>query len=349
MKKQILAPTILALSVASAAHAGATFDTAAGTLNLGADVEFDYTSETDRDLFSGGRLLLDINGMKVLDNGYFVGFKFNPTYGQNGSLGVDDVWFKFGAKENWALQTGHFEASDLSPAGQDTYLMSPTIVMYRANFARGRTGESDYDNDPTTDNAQTGDGQMTYTKTMGDSANFEITAQSLNNGNVMVLRPVITATPGDIVSLGFGAEFSAYGDDETPFAETVSGTQTDATDWFGLGGYVAFAAAEDLTITVRGAYLSDDRVETNSLDAYSVGLNLQYADFFIGAIYGDNDADLAAEDKDETQVYASYRIADVMNFDNFDIYVGAAWSEATVNGTTQDDIVGGRVRLKYTF
>ncbi len=43
MKKQILAPSILALFVASAAHAGATFDTAAGSLYLGGDVEFDYT------------------------------------------------------------------------------------------------------------------------------------------------------------------------------------------------------------------------------------------------------------------------------------------------------------------
>ncbi|HEY5715336.1 MAG TPA: carbohydrate porin, partial [Psychromonas sp.] len=120
MKKQILAPSILALFVASAAHAGATFDTAAGTLNLGADVEFDYTTQSgedysesgdaDIDLTSTGRLLLDVNGEKVLDNGNFAGFKLNPTWGQNGKAGADDIWIKFGQKDNWAIQAGHFEA-----------------------------------------------------------------------------------------------------------------------------------------------------------------------------------------------------------------------------------------------
>lgn len=346
MKKQILAPTILALFVASTAHAGATFDTAAGTLNLGADVEFDYTSETDADLYSGGRLLLDINGMKVLDNGYFVGFKLNPTWGQNGNAGADDIWIKFGAKDNWSLQAGHFEASDLSPAGQDTYVNTGGTTMYRANFARGRTGETDYDLDDSTD-ALPGDGQMTYVKALG-GVNLELTAQSLDKGNVVALRPVITATPGDL-SLGFGAEFSVVGDEDTQFARTVTGTITDATDWFGLGGYVGYALSDDLSVTARAAYLSDSRVETNAFDAYTAGLNLQFQEFFIGALYGEGDADLAAEDTEELQVYASYRIADIMNFDNFDIYLGAGWSEAKVGGTTQDDTVGARVRLKYTF
>ena len=139
MKKQILVPSLLALFVASAAHAGATFDTPAGTLNLGADVEFDYTSETDSNLKSGGRLLLDINGEKVLANGNFAGFKLNPVWGQDGSRGADDVWIKFGVKNDWAIQTGHFEAADLSPAGQDTYIASSGTTMYRANYARGRT------------------------------------------------------------------------------------------------------------------------------------------------------------------------------------------------------------------
>jgi hypothetical protein len=348
MKKQILAPTILALFVASAAHAGATFDTASGTLNLGADVEFDYTSETDADLYSGGRILIDLNGMKALDNGYFVGFKLNPTWGQNGNAGADDIWIKFGEQSNWALQAGHFEATNLSPAGQDIYVNTGGTTMYRANFGRGRTGETDYSLDDSTDSVP-GDGQLTFTKTMGDSATFELTAQSRDSGNVVVLRPVITATPGDLVFLGVGAEFSAVGDESTDFARTVSGTQTDATDWFGLGGYIGFNISDDLSLTARAAYLSDNRVETNAFDAYTAGLNLQFKEFFIGALYGEGDADLAAEDTEELEVYASYRIADIMNFDNFDIYLGAGWSEAKVGGTTNDDTVGARVRLKYTF
>ena len=78
MKKlNVLVPSVLALFVASAAHAGASFDTPQGKLNIGGDVEYDVTadnfsendwahSETAADATDtqslGGRILLDING-----------------------------------------------------------------------------------------------------------------------------------------------------------------------------------------------------------------------------------------------------------------------------------------------
>lgn len=347
MKKQILAPSILALFVASAAHAGATFDTSVGSLYLGGDVEFDYTSETDRDLYSSGRLLVDINGQRSLDNGYFAAFKVNPTFGQNGGTGVDDVWFKFGMSDNWALQAGHFEATDLSPAGQDTFVASSGTAMYRANFARGRLGETDYDNFDGEDDAITGDGQMTFTKTIGDSAGFEMTAQSRNEGEAVIIRPLVTFA-GDKVSAAFGGELPVMAD-ESEFATFPGQTVDDGEDWYGVGGWVAFQATDDLTLTARGAFLSDDRMDDNTIEAYTAGLNVQFQNFFIAALYGETDADIDTYDEEETQVYASYKIAGIMGMDNFDIYLGAGWSDSELNGASQDEISGARVRLKYIF
>jgi hypothetical protein len=143
MKKlNVLVPSVLALFVASAAHAGATFDTPQGKLNIGGDVEYDVTAShandsavTDHQTASG-RILLDINGERVLSNGNYAGFKLNPVWTQQGSNGSDDVWFGFGVKNDWGFKIGHFEAFDLSPAGQDTYTVG--TEGYRANLARGR-------------------------------------------------------------------------------------------------------------------------------------------------------------------------------------------------------------------
>lgn len=339
MKIQMIAPSMLALFVASAAHAGATFDTAAGTLNLVADIEFDYTSETHSNLFSGGRLLLDINGSKVLENGNFAAFKLNPVWGQNGSAGADDIWIKFGVQNNWALQSGHFEAADLSPAGQDTYIASSGTTMYRANFARGRTDEND-------DNTGA-DGQMTFTKTLGDRAGFELTAQSRNDGDTLMVRPVVTYAM-DSVSMVLGAEFPVAAKEDSSFSITGD-TSDKGKNWVGFGGAATLQATDELALTARAAYLADNRVDTNEVEAMTAGINAQYQHFFISALYGKVDADVNTDDTKELQIYASYKIPTVLDIDNFAIYLGAAWSEADINGVTQDDVMGGRVRLKYIF
>ncbi|NCB60892.1 MAG: hypothetical protein EOM46_26255, partial [Gammaproteobacteria bacterium] len=70
MKKlNVLVPSVLALFVASAAHAGATFDTPQGKLNIGGDVEYDVTADSFNEghgadatdsQHADGRILLDI-------------------------------------------------------------------------------------------------------------------------------------------------------------------------------------------------------------------------------------------------------------------------------------------------
>ena len=85
------------------------------------------------------------------------------------------------------------------------------------------------------------------------------------------------------------------------------------------------------------------------MDSLTAGINAQYKNFFIAALYGQTDADSAASETEELQVYASYKIPMILDIKNFDIYVAAGWSEAKLNDVTQDDVVGARVRLKYVF
>ncbi len=338
MKKQILAPSILALFVASAAHAGATFDTAAGSLYLGGDVEFDYTSKTDVNAEASGRLLVDINGQRVLDNGAFGAFKVNPTYGQQGGTGVDDAWIQFGMKNNWDIKAGHFEATDLSSAGQDTLVLDglKAAAMYRASDARGRIG----------DEAEV---QVTFTKTLTDTAAFELTVNHdpvlgtdddgnpTDDGDVTILRPVMTYA-ADSVSLAVGAE--------VPVVD-----QDDVNEWVGFGGTATMQVSDDLALTLRAAYKTGDDALGAGLegDTMTAGIGAQYQNLYVAALYGEDNNDTNNTDADEIQYYASYKIPAVMDIDNFDIYLAAAYSEGTYASGVDEDVVGGRIRLKYTF
>ena len=325
MKKQILAPSILALFVASAAHAGASFDTAAGSLYLGGDVEFDYTTETNSNVAASGRLLLDINGEHALENGNFAAFKLNPVFGQQGQVNTDDVWVQVGVKNDWNIKAGHFEAADLSPAGQDTYVASTgTASMYRASDARGRVGDD-------------AEAQVTFTKSINESLGFELTANSGaggDEGDTVILRPVMTYAV-DMVSVAVGAE--------VPVVD-----HNDTADWVGFGATTTIQATDDFSVTLRAAYKTDDTTNAK-VDSMTAGIGAQYQNLFAGVIYGEDDAETGA-DAEETQVYASYKIPAVMDIDNLDIYLAAAYATADDSSNTDiDDVTGARIRLKYIF
>ncbi len=353
MKKtlNVLVPSVLALFVASAAHAGASFDTPQGKLNIGGDVEYDVTADnysegarpTDTQ-YASGRILLDINGERALANGNYAAFKLNPLWGQQGGSGADDVWFGFGVKNDWGFKIGHFEAYDLSPAGQDTYTVG--TEGYRANLARGRTSS-----------ATAGDadkpGQVMLSKESG-AVHFEVTTQfgdygsgsnpasvaGTKNKDPLIARPVIAWT-GDTVTVAVGAELNLVTD-----AYQYNGQ--DTSDWNGYGATASFKASDDLTFALRGAYKDD--VAGSS---YSVGPNVQYQNFFIAYLNGKTKTDgtLGTIDSETklNEVYASYKIPGVMGLDNFDMYLGASYGTTKVDSGTTDKEYGSRVRFKYFF
>ena len=349
MKKlNVLVPSVLALFVASAAHAGATFDTPQGKLNIGGDVEYDLTAQNFGDTDSGsalgntvsdvqkasGRVLLDINGERVLANGNFAGFKINPAYSTNGDyLDGEDSWFSFGVKNDWAFKMGHYEAYDLSPAGQDTYVVGYGDNLYRAKAARGRAN----DGSQVMFSKEAGQWHMEVSTLFGDDNGMYDSAVVEKNKDPLLARPVVAWT-GETVTVAVGAELNLISD------AYVDAAGEDISDWTGYGATATVKANDDLSFSLRGAYKAADEG-----DDFSVGPGMQYQNFYAAYLYGENEESATDVDTEYNVVYASYKIPAVMGIDNFDMYLGASWGDEKVGNAESTEQYGGRVRFKYFF
>ncbi|WP_338293705.1 carbohydrate porin, partial [Escherichia coli] len=56
------------------------------------------------------------------DNGYFAGFSAQPLANIHGSVNIDDALLFFGKKDKWKVKVGRFEAYDMFPLNQDTFI-----------------------------------------------------------------------------------------------------------------------------------------------------------------------------------------------------------------------------------
>jgi len=112
-------------------------------------------------------------------------------------------------------------------------------------------------------------------------------------------------------------------------------------------------------INLSTAYM-DAKKEQN----FSAGLNGLWRDIQLGYIYARNDvkeftlqhlptaslSDFILGKYDIHTVHSSYRFRNVMNMQNFDIYLGAYWSQVHAdNHNGNKDRYGTRVRFKYHF
>ena len=346
MKKlNVLVPSVLALFVASAAHAGATFDTPQGKLNIGGDVEYDLTADnfseghnadaTDSQSL-GGRILLDINGERVLSNGNFAGFKINPVYTTNGDYGDgEDSWFSFGVKNDWAFKMGHYEAYDLSPAGQDTYVVGYGDNLYRAKAARGRANSGGQ----VMLSKEAGQWHMEMSTLFGDDNRMYDSAAVEKNKDPLLARPVVAWT-GETVTVAAGAELNLISD------AYVDAAGEDISDWTGYGLTSTVKATDDLSFTMRAAYRDSDEG-----DGYSFGPGIAYQNFYIAYLNGQNTNSTGVSDVDTEYnvAYASYKIPAVMGIDNFDMYLGASWGDEKIGDADTTEQYGARVRFKYFF
>lgn len=360
MKKlNVLVPSVLALFVASAAHAGATFDTPQGKLNIGGDVEYNLDAQNFGDTDTGsalgntvsdvqsanGRILLDINGERVLANGNFAGFKINPVYTTNGDYGDgEDSWFSFGVKNDWAFKMGHYEAYDLSPAGQDTYVVGYGDNLYRAKAARGRANSGGQ----VMLSKEAGQWHMELSTLFGDDNGMYDTTTTAGNSwygvaveknkDPLLARPVVAWT-GDTVTVAVGAELNLISD------AYVDAAGEDISDWTGYGATATVKATDDLSFGVRGAFRSADEG-----DSYSVGPNIAYQNFYIAYLNGKNEnAGGVDVDNKYNVVYASYKIPAVMGIDNFDMYLGTSWGNEKIGDASATEEYGARARFKYFF
>ncbi|WP_442958893.1 carbohydrate porin, partial [Providencia sp. PROV116] len=76
-----------------------------------------------------GRILIGVDGNHLKDNGNYAGFSVQPLADMTGKMNLDDAAFYFGQKDRWQVKLGRYEAYDMFPLGQDTF------VQYSGNTA----------------------------------------------------------------------------------------------------------------------------------------------------------------------------------------------------------------------
>lgn len=76
-----------------------------------------------------GRILLGVDGVQHSSNGKYAGFTVQPLADMNGKMNLDDAAFYFGKENDWLMKIGRFEAYDMFPLNQDTF------VEYSGNTA----------------------------------------------------------------------------------------------------------------------------------------------------------------------------------------------------------------------
>ncbi|KAA9000440.1 porin [Affinibrenneria salicis] len=379
-------------ALSAPAISGMTFDTPQGSLKLYGDVEFnvDGASRTGqltslqtsagKDWKAGdserwdvnGRILMGLDGYRTSGNNQFAGFTVQPLADLSGSMNLDDAAFFFGQEKDWKVKIGRYEAFDMFPLNQDTYIEYSGNTandlyddgfgyIYMMKEGRGRSSGGAIQLSKTSGpfyfelNTSARDG----TKLFQDS-NYH--GNSLEKKkNVIYLRPIVALTVDEVtaaVAMESNVVSNAYG---------FTGTDGKFVDQSKRNGYGA-------TLTWNGQKSNPNNgmivnLSTAYMDAtdekdFSAGINALWHDVEIGYIYAKNDvkafnvnnidvtnaSDLILGKYAINTVHTSYRIRNVMDMDNFDIYLGAYWSRISIDQTNDDkDRYGARVRFKYHF
>ena len=326
-----------------------------------------------------GRLLLGFDGYRRNDNGQFAGFTVQPLADLTGKMNLDDAAFFFGQEKDWQIKVGRFEAYDMFPLNQDTFVEYSGNTandlygdgygyIYMMKEGRGRSDSGgnfmlskNIDNWYFEVNTLLEDGSALFVDKQYHGMDLD------NDKNVAYVRPVIGWSSGRFstaVAMESNVVNNAYG------YRDASGQWIDQSDRTGYG----------LTMTWNGQKTDPDNgvvlnLNTAYLDAsdetdFTAGVNGLWKNVELGYIYAHNEIDKfnAAGLNDDCDgdcwitdpgnydlhtLHASYLFPNVMNMKNFNIYLGAyaSWIEAhPYDGQDESDSrYGGRVRFKYYF
>lgn len=313
------------VSAALAANAGISVENEQGLFTIGGDVEYDLNfvdkdrnNQGTQDFSQSGRILVQIAAEREVANDHYLRVQVQPLLKSSGDVDLDDAFFAIGRQADWELKIGRFEGFDMFPVGQDTMLdFAADAEPYRMKDARGR---GDY-------------GQVSYAKSI-DSLYFELGSLFKQNGgadkNAVFVRPVVAFQATD--NLRFAAALEA----------NLTADKADAAnDYLGYGATVNYSV-QDFSLDLSYAYRDFD--VTGTKEDTSIGAVIQYKRFGLGHIY--SQADTGSKEKMNT-TWASYEIANVMNVQDFSIYLGSYFSK--VDNAADDQDVGVRVRFKYFF
>ncbi|WP_217531932.1 carbohydrate porin [Vibrio metschnikovii] len=318
------------VSAALAANAGISVENEQGLFTIGGDVEYDLnvvdkkrdsqTQKDNQDFSQSGRILVQIAAEREVANDHYLKVQVQPLLKSSGDVDLDDAFFAIGRQADWELKIGRFEGFDMFPVGQDTMLdFAADAEPYRMKDARGR---GDY-------------GQVSYAKSI-DSLYFELGSLFKQNDgadkNAVFVRPVVAFQATD--TLRFAAALEA----------NLTADKADAdNDYLGYGATVNYSV-QDFSLDLSYAYRDFDVTGPKKEDT-SIGAVIQYKRFGLGHIYSQAD-DTGSKEKMNT-TWASYEIANVMDVQDFSIYLGSYFSK--VDNAADDQDVGVRVRFKYFF
>lgn len=370
----------IALSLATPAMAGMTYEGESGSLSFAGDVELDVNAHNSQEAPTGsifsaeeidtrdeynqtGRILLEVAGERRATSGHYARFKAQPLLGTDGGVGVDDAWLAIGNDRGGEVKVGRFEAFDLFPLGQDVFVehngdtandlyRDGSGYIYQAKEGRGRGASAGQ----VLLSQQFGDLYVELGTLFGDRSDLFDTASyhgfaiDGDTKNSAILRPVVAWTPGPW-TLAVGAETNVVSD------AVVDERGEDIGDRTGYGTRVSYADG-DWSVNANLAYL-DAFKERNA----TLGLNVLWHRIGLGYIHADNEIDevnpAAAPDTvtlpgsyTSDTFYASYRFDDVLGIEDFQTYLGAFYSiiDHEANDDLSDaDRYGVRLRLKYFF
>lgn len=368
--KTVFKLPLLATLITSALHAnaGVIVDDENNYFSIGGDVELDLNyqdrdsqSEKDGEVDQTGRILVEFAGERTSDTGHYAKFKVETLMGSSGDVGLDDVWLSFGEQDGWDLRVGRFEAYDMFPVGQDTFLeysgdtaedlySDDSAYIYQMKEARGRGADGQlmysqkFQNLYIEIGSQIGD----RTDLFADSYHGKTIDKDASNTSFMV-RPIIAYQMGN---------FNVAASMETNLVKDAIVT-TDGIDISDRTGYGLTTNYNngDLDVNVNVAYM-DAVDETNT----TIGANILYHRIALGYVYAENEYEndkisgYANGDVLVNTFYASYEIAEMLDIKDFSIFLGTYYTtvendtDNDIDGAfSEDDDLGFRVRFKYFF
>lgn len=325
-----------------------------------------------------GRILLGIDGIQHADNGKYAGFSVQPLANINGKMNLDDAAFFLGQQNDWKIKAGRFEAWDMFPLNQDTFIEYSGNTandlysdgygyIYMMKEARGRSNSG---------------GNLLFSKNL-DNAYFEVNTlvedgstlyvdqryhgHDLDNQkNVVYLRPVIAWSKGP---------WSAAAAIEHNIVNNAYGYYDSDGDWHDQSRRTGYGLTlsrntlksdpQDGSVINFSTAFMDAQAETN----FSAGINALWQRIEVGYIYARNDiaefssSAISAECNDDCAIFSpgrydihtlhtSWQLPDIMNMPDVAIYLGAyaSWLDATSEYVGNDQPrYGARVRAKYIF
>lgn len=363
-----------------------------GDLKIYGDVEFNMDAESKHGLLAmtnadvssdptydnwdlNGRILLGFDGIRTMSNGYFAGFSIQPLADMTGSMNLDDAAFFFGQEKDWKIKVGRFEAYDMFPLNQDTFVEHSGNTandlysdghgyIYMMKEGRGRSDaggnfllSKQLDNWYFELNTLLEDGTSLYDG--GDYHGRDMEQKK----NVAYLRPVVSWAKDELsvaAAMESNVVKNAYG------YSNAQGEFVDQSDRTGYGLTMTWNGlktnpADGVVVNVNTAYM-----DANNEKDFTAGVNALWQRFELGYIYAHNkindydgvicDNDCWIKDEGTYNIHtfhASYQIPNVMNMQNFNIYLGAYYSildsDVQANKSDDDDRYGARVRFKYFF